>query len=684
MRAIRLISFAIVFLFAGVAFAQELQPLQQALPKPQLPEQSVQQNPPDPQIPAPPSQPQEWVRMITPQDNSEIVGKKPEIKVEFIGKSVRNNFLVTLDGTDITQISTLSDKGLEYRPVMPMSPGSHTLVLTASDVSGNQMQKTVTFRSRHSEILEEASSNNDASFIYSQTIVKPKSTALTATTDSNSRIEGNLKSDNKIKNGNWEVTLNGNIRYFDQDAPVQSPLTKGADVANWIMTGTYQKDATRLQASIGDVQVTETPNTISLNRKGGLVQFDYDIFQLRIFNVKGRQTYGVADGGIGIGTGDNIIGASAGVKLFERRVELKTIYLVGEGSDNNAVFSMGTPLGTSTQPGNKKGEVVGFLLTSDFFQNKMKTEFEVDLSRYDSDTSDEFGYQNDGAGLARFYGMLGEHYNYDAKYEYFGRNYATLGNIGALKDRQGVNISQGLNINKHTFLLALSGAHDNVTGDSMFAKIYQYSGGLNYTYNGIQSLPLGLGYQKTLQESHEDPTGMQSMNTMTDTISGNISYNAGTFLMGLTALYSILDDKTLNNADTTTATVTFTPSYSTPELSVSPMFSWNSSKNELLDVRTDSYTGGLSILAKFGNYFSFDTAGTYTISKADNNSVDTGLINVTANLSFSPKWDYVKKVNPVFTLRNSYVKTTDKVNPSMDMDNYGMYFVLTGNMLLSL
>jgi hypothetical protein len=451
-----------------------------------------------------------------------------------------------------------------------------------------------------------------------------------------------------------------------------------------------------LQASIGDVQVTETPNTISLNRKGGLIQLDYDIFQLRVFNVKGTQTYGVADGGIGIGTGNNIIGASAGVKLFERKAEFKTIYLVGEGSDNNAIIPVvipspaptpsptPTPLGTSNQPGNKKGEVVGFLLTSDFFQNKMKTEFEVDLSRYDSDTSDEFGYQNDGAGLARVYGMLGEHYNYDAKYEYFGRNYTTLGNLGALRDRQGVSISQGLNINKHTFLLALSGAHDNVTGDPLFAKIYQYAGGLNYTYNGIQSLPVGLGYQKTLQESHEDPTGIQSMNTMTDTISGNISYTAGTFLLGLTALYSILDDKTLNNADTTTATVTFSPSYTTPELSVSPMFSWNSSKNELLDVRTDSYTGGLSILAKFGTYFSFDTAGTYTISKADNNSVDTGLINVTANLSFSPKWNYINKINPVLTLRNTYVKTTDKVNPSMDMDNYGMYFVLTGNMLLSL
>jgi hypothetical protein len=679
-RAIRLISVVFVFFFAGLAFSQEPLPVKTSQPQGQLPVQSTQPAQSQEQLPAQPAQAQEWVRMITPLDNAEIIGKKPEIKVEFIGPSVRNNLLVTLDGTDITQILVLSDKGFEYRPVMPMSPGFHTLVLTASDGSGAPMQKTVTFKSRHSEILEEASSNNDASIIYSQNVVKPKSTASTTTTDYNSKLEGNLKSDNKIKNGNWEVTLNGNVRYFDQDAPAMSPLTKGINVANWLMTGTYQKDSLKLQASVGDVQVTETSNTINLNRKGGLLQFDYDIFQFRVFNVKGWQTYGVADGGIGIGTGDNILGASAGVKLFERKVEFKTIYLFGESSDNNTIISTVTPLGTSTQPGNKKGEVVGFLLTSDLFQNKMKTEFEVDLSRYDPDTSDEFGYQNDSAYLARANGVLGEHYNYDAKYEYFGKNYATLGNLGSLKDRQGVSVSQGFNINKHSFLLALSGTHDNVTSDPLFAKIYQYAGGLNYTYNGIQNLPVGLGYQKTLQESHEDPTGIQSMNTMTDTLSANISYTAGTFLLGFSALYSILDDKTVNNADTTTATVTFSPTYSRPDLSISPMFSWNSSENELLNVRTDSYTGGLNILSRFGESISFDMGATYTISKADNNSVDTSQINATANLSYSPKWNYVKKVNPVVSLRNTYVKTTDKVNPSLDSDNYGLSLVITANM----
>lgn len=658
MRNVCLIIAAFVF-FYGTAFSQE-----------QLPVQS---------IPTP-----EWVRVITPLDNSEVIGKKPEIKVEFTGQSVRNNLMVTFDGTDITPLLVLSDNGFQYTPVMSLPPGFHTLVLTAFDVNGTQIQKTVTFRSRHSAMLEEASSNNVASVIYSQTIVTPDSSSSGAgASDFDSRIEGNLKSDNKIKQGNWEVTLSGNVRYFDQNVPVQSPVEKGMDVANWLMTGTYAKDSLRMQASIGDVQVTETSNTINLNRKGGMLQFDYNILQLKAFSIRSQQTFGI-EGGLGIGdlSDDNIVGASAGIKLFENKVEFRTIYLAGEGNDSN--INVVDAFGTSNQPGDKKSEVVGFLLTSDFFQNKMKTEFEADFSKFDADVSDEFGYEHDSAYLARAYGVLGGSYNYDAKYEYYGRDYNTLGNPGALKNKEGISLSQGLNVSNHNVFLALSSSNDNVDSDPLFAKIHQYAGSLNYTFNGIPNLPLGLGYQKTLQESRNEPAGTQDLNTMTDTVSANLNYSNGKILLGLSGLYSVLNDRTLNDADTTTATVTFSPTYNHPNLALTPMFSWNSSKNESTDVRTDSYTSGLNILARlFGERLTFALGGTYTVVKADNDSVDTRQINGTADISYSLKGDYVKYVNPVITLRNTYVKTTDDVNPSSDSDNYGLLLVLTGTVPFS-
>ena len=454
------------------------------------------------------------------------------------------------------------------------------------------------------------------------------------------------------------------------------------------MTGTYKKDSLKMQVSVGDVQVNETSNTINMSSKGGILEFDYDIYQFRALSLQSQQTFGIS-GGLGIGgAGNNIFGASADVKLFERKAEFKTIYLTGQGDDNNtnistanpAPESVPNPFGASNQPGHKKGDVLGFLLTSDFFQNKIKTEFEADFSKYNPDTSDEFGSQSDSAYLARAYGVLGI-YNYDAKYEYFGRDYATMGNPGALKDGQAITLSQGLNINRHTFLFVLSDSNDNVANDPQIARTYQYAGNLNYTYNGIQNLPIGLGYQASLQESQKEPVGAQSINTLVNTFSANASYTTGKLTLALTALYSILNDRTSNNAGATTATITLSPSYNQPNFTVTPMFSWNSSTNEKTDVRTNSYTGGLNLLSKlYGEILTFDMGNTYTMVKADDSSVSTQQINVNANLSYHLKAEYVKYINPVFTLKNTYIKTMDDVNPSANSDNYGLFLVVTGNM----
>ena len=604
MRTVIFLTAAVFLIFScGTALSLDQSPVQTGLPAVQAPQGA------------------EWVRMINPAENAEVIGKRPQIKAEFIKPVQRDKLLVTLDGTDVTQLAVLSESGFAYSPVVPLAAGSHTLVVMAVDASGASMQKILTFKSRHSEIFEEASSNNDASVIYTQALVKPKflEQPVPQTTPNqppqppthvdafNSKIEGNLKSDNKLKNGEWEFTLNGNLRYFDQDVPSTPPLTKGFDVANWLLTGTYTKDALKVKASMGDIQVNETPNTINLSRKGGLLQFDYDIFQLKAFSLKNMQTFGIEGGmGIGLSNDDHILGVSAGVKLFNKKVEFKTIYVTGEDAGNPDAVSIipvpgipPDPFGTSNQSGVKEGNVLGFVLTSDFFDNKLKTELEADFSRFDTDASDEFGKKNSSAYLARAYGVLGK-YNYDAKYEYFGRDYGTVGNLGSLQDREGPTVTQGLMLDKHMFLLNLSSSNDNVNNDPLFARIYQYTGGLNYTFTGIANVTLGLGYQRSLQESWHEPAGTPDLDMMSDTLSANISYIYGKWVFGVMTMYSLLNDRTFANADTTTMTVTFTPAYTLPSLTVGPMFSLNRTKSNSNGnwIWTDTYTAGLNIFAK--------------------------------------------------------------------------------------
>ncbi|MHC1696627.1 MAG: hypothetical protein AB9919_00890 [Geobacteraceae bacterium] len=618
--------------------------------------------------------PAEWVRVISPAENTEILGKRPEMKAEFIRPVSRDKLLVTLDGVDITQLVSMLDGGLVYRPVMPLAPGQHTLALKAVDTQGAEVDKTVTFVSRHTATFEEASSNNDLSVIYSQKLASHDSTQPgqppTTVSGFSSKVESNLKTDNKVKNGPWEVALSGNARYFDQNAPSPSPLDKGFDVANWLMTGTYKKDALQVVASVGDVSVTETPNTISLSRKGGLFQLDYDILQFRFFNLRTQQGIGL-DGGLGFGgsTEDHIFGGSAGMKLFDKRMEFKTIYLTGGGSDSSAAIS-------STLPGIKRGQLLGFVLNSDFFESKMMTEFEADFSWFDPDSSDEEGKSSDRAYLARISGLLGP-YNYDGKYEYFGTNFGTIGNLGTLTDKEGVSLSQGLSLSEHNFLVNLSRDNDNVSGDDRFAQVVNYAGGINYSCNMIQNLPISLGYQRALQESRHEPAGMPQVDTMTDSVSANVSYTLDKLLLSLTAQYTVLNDRTAANFDSITRTVSFSPSYNLPALSVSPMFSWNATKAPA-GFWTDSYTAGLNLFTKFfSDQLSFDTGSIYTLVKAGDHSVDTRQINVTANLSYVMKQLFKDIINPALTLRSSYVNTKDKVNPFVDGNSFGLFLVLT-------
>jgi flagellin-like hook-associated protein FlgL len=110
------------------------------------------------------------------------------------------------------------------------------------------------------------------------------------------------------------------------------------------------------------------------------------------------------------------------------------------------------------------------------------------------------------------------------------------------------------------------------------------------------------------------------------------------------------------------------------------MFSWNRSKNQLTNVSTDSTTAGVNIFAKlFGERITFDMGGTYTMVKADDNSADTRQFNATANLNYNLKEYFGKAANPVLSLRNTYLDTRDKVNPSADSSGYGLFLVITMN-----
>lgn len=614
----------------------------------------------------------EGIYAITPSENEEVIAKKPDIKIGFSIPVLPQTLVVLLDGTDVTQLVTVTDRGFEFAPFHVLAAGTHTLSITITDSEGKQWQKNIPFSNRHRSALQEAYLDNEASVNYEAVIRKPdESTSLPY-----SKVEGNLRSDTKIREKGWNFTFQTNVRYLDQSLSVGSPLQKGFTVANWLLTGAYTNDSLKASAGIGDVQINESQYTVSgLARRGGVVGFEYENVSMNSFSVRSEQVFGLHGIGIEGSTGDHIIGVSGGIRLFDRKVEFRTIYATGG--------EPGSSFGISTVEGKKKGDVVGVLLRSDFFDNKMTTEFETAFAEYDPDDSDEFGSKNDKAIRLHVGGTL-DWYTYTVMYEYIGRDYEVVGNQMIQKDKQGVNIMNGLNLFPHALNLGFSWYHDNVKGDSLFPRIANYVYSIDYSFSKIPHLPVGINYQKSIQDSSREPDDSLRVNIHTDTVTGRVNYSRDRINIGFQTSYSLFNERTSGNSDTTTITYTFTPSYYVTGFSLAPSFSLNQSKNHVSDIWTDTYTVNIDMRTTFLREKAFfDVGGTYSIIKADDNTADNRTLSANFRLAYNIKGLLKGFLNPNIALRGMYTKFTDEIYPNADRDEFTVLLVLAATMPFS-
>jgi hypothetical protein len=219
--------------------------------------------------------------------------------------------------------------------------------------------------------------------------------------------------------------------------------------------------------------------------------------------------------------------------------------------------------------------------------------------------------------------------------------------------------------------------NDNVKGDDLFPRIVNYQGNLDYSFNGVPSFPMGINYQKSIQDSTREPSGSFELKLYTDTVSGRINYMMDKINLGFMTSYSQMDDRTSTNNDTSNINYTLTSSYNIPNISVSPAFSLNQSKVHLTDVRTDTYTINLDLRTKFfRDRISFDIGGTYNIVKASDASVDNRNLNANFRLAYNIR-DFLKGyMNPTIALRGTYLKTTDEIYSRSNKDEFILFLVL--------
>ena len=635
------------------------------------------------------------VVITAPALNSTVISKVPEIKAEFRCPIKPESLIVIFDGVDVTQILDSTDKGFSYQPGTLTAAGNHALKIVYAGEDGIQQALDLAFITRHSEAFSELYSKNDASFIYTGTVVR-KDTAADAASPFNtgtqgtapsstaaiptSKLEGNVASENKLKEGNWGTTLTTNIRYLDQDTPVMDPLKKGFTVANWLFTSDYEQESVKMKLSGGDVTINETPYTIAgFSRKGTTFNGEAGPLYANVFSARSLQTYGLDDGiGIGNASEDHIFGASGGFRLFDKKIDLRTIYVTGTDPSTAGQATYQTNVyGNSGFTGNRQGDVLGFLMTTDLIQNRLRTEMEADFSRFDPDTSDEFEKKSSAAYRGKIGGAI-DWFSYEALYEYIGKYYGLIGNPYIAKDKQGYSGSSGINLADQSLNVMASRYTDNVEKDPLFAENVATTGSVAWQFRKIPYVPLGFTYTKSKQESDNIPVGQLPVDFQTDSYAGQIGLAVGNLIVTFSPSYTLMDDKTNANADTTNINYALMASYTLPNISLMPACSWGRSRNHLTDIWSDTYSGSIDIRTKFfSERASFDVGGTYALAKADDASANNETWNGRAALSYSFA-DYLKKygVRPVASLRGSYLKITDKVNPVSNKDEFTALLVL--------
>ncbi len=561
------------------------------------------------------------IELISPFPGTVAIAKSPTIMFRSSRPLHAEGRLVLLDGNDVTGMVTEDDAGYRLTAPGTLPAGDHQLIIFAYDLDGHPVEQEFIFTSRHSESFEEIASDNRLS-----TTVK---TVLQRTTDTGdipdtadpaasfpySSFDSYLTSASTIKEGDWHSSFRTNIRYYDQNAPLNAPEKKGFGLIDFLMTSDYTADQYQARVEIGDTTIAESKNTIdSLTRRGGQTRISIGNLTVSGFGVLGREnTYEIDGLGLAFNSNDHIMGTSAGMDFFDRRLIVKAVHIRG-GDD-------GSYLGSWSESQQRRGEATGLVIVTDFFEQALMTDFEIDTSSLtvDDDESVEF---TDTA-----YRFLVSGYrdtsDYQFGYSYTGPQYEVIGNQSIVKDWAGFDFNGGTALTDHTVRMLLNYSWDNVEDDAIYARIYSFTGGLDYRYSAWQRFPVGLTFEHNQQRSTDEPDEVEPTSLDTDTLTGSIGFIDGPWAIELRSGYSLQNDSSPADRDTRLVSFSVVPSYTSVFYSILPSWSLNSSEDLTSSVRTDTNTLTLDIYATlFEDRVICEFGGTHDWTSADDDSVD--------------------------------------------------------------
>ena len=370
-------------------------------------------------------------------------------------------------------------------------------------------------------------------------------------------------------------------RLLKQEFTFTPAAPSGQQLPGYLMQrGEYRAGAFSLLAEMGDIRISESPNTVQeLSRRGGRLALETG----SAGNALRLQSFASLAAG-GSGSDGSVLGATG--ELSSGSARFKTVYL----SERQALKPGPKP----TDLGEKRGDVFGVVASWEPFQGRLNAEAELDLALYDPDSGDDAEAYRDTACRLKLGGEWGR-YRYQALYERTGPEYRLMGGTGPKRDWEGISLGLETAFRLHALDLRLSRYRNNTGDNPLYPRLNRYEGSVDYSLKAIRALPLGLRYRKTFIDSDREPLGHLPRESEEDAVSGRANYLAGRWDLGVLASFSQRTDRIREAPEASAATLAFLPKFAAGALIVAPDFSLKRSIDFPASLRTDQYAVGLGI-----------------------------------------------------------------------------------------
>jgi hypothetical protein len=605
-------------------------------------------------------------------DGSRVEGPQPTIAINLAdieGSAGWSSLRLLVDDVDVSPLVVLTGQEIRYTPEAALDYGRHTVTLESMDAAGTILPaRNWTFVIPQSEYFDRASAT-----IMVDAEAGAKIAGKSGSSEPDWKIQSSTTLTSVVESGDFKVSLDANGWLTEQEGDEETGDT--FNLNNYLL----QIEYLRQRLALGDLTVAGTELiSESIARRGALLERNVDGTRAQAFMVRSIQTTGFNDM-TGLERSDQrLIGGSLQQQLLdEGRLVAKGTAITGKNADPD-----GYNTGTLAAP--SKGQVYSLALAAIPWAETLHLNGEYSLSRYDVDTTDDFGSDSGRAWLVRFSGRA-DSYDYGGGYKRLGRDFRSIADVTGVDNREEYSLYGTKSFSESSLTTSLLYNRDNVEKDPELPVIRNTSLDLIWNLYRADWSNIFLNSNLTFQDSSDEPDGTDPVKNLSQTLGGGFSLVRETWSLMPSYTFTRFADDSPADSDGKTHQATLTLGWQPVAwMSLSPSISYGRTDTGSGAPVTETWQGTLA-----GSFNLSDTQNLFLTlsaldSRTDDHSVETTSYDGVAQYNWRLETAFLENAQKTLSLRARYSRIDDRVGDTREKD-YSVFLLLSvGGLSLTL